>query len=270
MQSILSFPFDLYRTLRFATRLPLPLLEREKHDAIVAPDRFATAFPVCGWVVALIGGGLAGLLMMTMASPVLAIILAVAAMTIATGALHEDGLADFADGIGGGRTRERKLDIMRDPALGSYGALALLLCVGTRIASLVPLAMLHPWLPCAALLAAHGTSRASAMMLASILPQARAEGAAARLGKPTKRAAAASFAIAGIGTMAALTVPLDPLAAGVVTAATMLSAAAAAGSVGVLASRYLGGQTGDVLGAAQQLSELAGMIILSIWLPKIF
>jgi adenosylcobinamide-GDP ribazoletransferase len=260
----MSFAFDLYRTARFATRLPLPVLARENDDPVVPADRFAPPFVVCGLIIGAAGGLVAGLLALLGASGLISAFAAVAAMILLTGALHEDGLADCADGFGGGRTRERKLEIMRDPAIGSYGVLALILSVGVRVAALAALADLGPWLPLLALLATQPLSRALAMALAHRLPHARPEGASARLGRPSARAAGLSIAMGFVCAGIALLLALPPGAALLSLVALLAASAAAAWLVYLAAERQIDGQTGDVLGAAQQLSDLAGLITVSI------
>lgn len=264
MAFLSSFPFDFYRTLRFATRLPLPVLARENDDPIVPPDRFAPAFVACGAVVAAIGGLFVLLLSMLGASPLIAALLGTAAMIIGTGALHEDGLADCADGLGGGRTRDRKLEIMRDSAIGTYGVLALILTVGGRVAALAALVTVSPWLAVAALMATQTASRAASMGVASILDHARPDGASARLGRPSKQAALMALGIAVALGLAALFAAMGP---GVALASliVMLTVMAVLGIAAArLAQRHIGGQTGDILGAVQQLTDLAGLLTLYI------
>ena len=109
-----------------------------------------------------------------------AAVLALATTIWLTGALHEDGLADVADGFGGGRTREDKLAIMRDPRIGSYGALALVLAVLARAGAMAALA--EPAAVAAALVAAGAASRAALPAVMAALPQARPDGLAAKGG----------------------------------------------------------------------------------------
>jgi adenosylcobinamide-GDP ribazoletransferase len=267
--SAMDFFFDLHRTLRFATRLPLPVLAREADDPIISADRFAPAFAACGAVVGGLGGLVAvGCVALGM-TPIVASVIAIAAMVLVTGALHEDGLADCADGIGGGRTRERKLAIMRDPAIGTYGVLALILSVGARIGALAAILAVSPWAGLAVLVATQSLSRAASMGVASRLDHARPEGAAARLGRPSPRAARASL---GMGALVAL-LALVPAVGAIGAIASLLAALLAMGIASVLvvrgAQRHIGGQTGDVLGANQQLTDLAGLLTFSISLAVI-
>ncbi|MEQ8656152.1 MAG: adenosylcobinamide-GDP ribazoletransferase [Hyphomicrobiales bacterium] len=265
----MAFFFDLYRTLRFATRLPLPVLPRENEDPIVLADGFAPAFTACGMIVGAIGGLITIASLLLGATPLLAALLGTTAMILVTGALHEDGLADCADGIGGGRTRERKLEIMRDSAIGTYGVLALILSVGARVLALASLVSISPWLAATSLVATQTLSRAATMGLASALDHARPDGAAARLGHPSRRAAVVALAISALVATASLMLVIGPVVALVVSIIAMAAMTAMTGLVARIARHHLGGQTGDVLGANQQLADLAGLVVLSISLPML-
>lgn len=265
----MDFFFDLYRTLRFATRLPLPVLPRENDDPIVSADGFAPAFAACGVILGAAGGLIMALSLMLGATPLLAALLGTTAMILVTGALHEDGLADCADGIGGGRTRERKLEIMRDSAIGTYGVLALILSVTARVLALATLVSISPWLAATALVATQTMSRAATMGLASALDHARPDGAAARLGRPSRRAALTAL-LFGLGiAAAAMLTSIGPFAGIFALGALVVAMAIATLFVAKSARQHLGGQSGDVLGANQQLTDLAGLITLSISVPAI-
>ena len=120
---------DVADALRFFTRLPLPT----PPDADFDFNRFAWAAPVAGAAVGLVGVAALGTARSLALPPPVAASLAVAALVAASGALHEDGLADVADGFGGGATRERKLAIMRDSRIGAFGAVALALSLILRV-----------------------------------------------------------------------------------------------------------------------------------------
>lgn len=168
-----------------------------------------------------------------------------------TGALHEDGLADTVDGWGGGRDRDAKLAIMRDSRHGTYGILALVGSIGVRAACLAALGdPLHAGL---ALLAAHAGSRAALPAAMHLLPLARADGLGAEAGRPSRVVAT----IAGVtGTVIALGM-LGPVAGAVGCA--LLALVIAAG--GMLARQQIGGYTGDVLGAFQQIGEIVMLLV---------
>ena len=183
--------------------------------------------------------------------PMLAALLAIAAQILLTGGLHEDGLADVADGFGGGRTRADKLRIMRDPRIGSFGALALVLAVLARIGALAGLA--EPALAAAVLIAGGAASRAPLPVLMVMLPPARDEGLAAGAGRPHPLRAAAGVAVAVLMALALLSPPM--------AASGVVAAACGALLLVPLARHQIGGHTGDVLGAAQQLAEIGFMLI---------
>jgi adenosylcobinamide-GDP ribazoletransferase len=198
-----------------------------------------------GLLVGLLGG-LSYAIASTLGLPPLpAAVLAIAVLVWATGAIHEDGLADLADGLGGA-TRARSLAIMHDPRVGSFGAIALVLALFARVSALAALA--EPAQVATALMAAAALSRAlmPAAMLA--LPQARAHGLAARAGRPHPARVAAAAAIA----IAIAVILLPPLLA----ASAIVVATLAGGLLALSAWRRLGGITGDVLGAIQQLTEI--------------
>ena len=192
---------DLRMAASFVTMLPVASSKPASDGAIA---RATWALPVAGLLV-----GLAGALAYKVSirfglTPNLAALLALAATALITGALHEDGLADTADGLGGGRTRERKLDIMRDSRIGTYGACALILSFGLRWSALAAIA--DPWAVTLALCAAHTAARAGVPAFMSLVPPARPDGLSASAGAPPGRSIAIAFAI---GTLA-LALALGP------------------------------------------------------------
>jgi adenosylcobinamide-GDP ribazoletransferase len=169
-----------------------------------------------------------------------------------TGALHEDGLADLSDGLWGGLDPTRRLEIMRDSRIGSYGVIALALSLIARWALL--LAALEDGSIAWVMAASGAASRAPLPALMRWLPPARAEGLSRGVGVPP---ASAIWIGAGIG--GATLLPFGPVAA---VAAAMAVTAMAYG-VGILSHAKLGGQTGDVLGACQQLCEIGALAVLT-------
>ena len=229
--------------LGFLTRLPLAA----RHT----PARMAAAtgyLPAAGVLVGLFAAAVfltAGRLF----PPVVALLLATAATCLLTGALHEDGLADTADGLGGGATREHALEIMRDSRIGAYGGLALGLTLGLRIAALA--AMPAP-LAATTLVAAHGASRASAVLVVATSRYARAAGAGSfTAGGLSRRRLALALATA------VLCLALVALAAGWPPALGAFTGLALAHLASRGFDRRLCGYTGDTLGATQQLGETA-------------
>jgi adenosylcobinamide-GDP ribazoletransferase len=230
-------------------------------DGHAMPDfrRAVRALPVAG---ALIGGcgGLALVFARAIGIPVFpAAGCAIAAVIAVTGALHEDGLADVADGFGGGATREAKLEIMRDSRLGSYGATALILTLLLRVAAVAAIAEHGAWLAVTALAAAGAVSRTAGLLPLVILNPARADGAGSAALRPHRDAL--SFAILSAGLLS-----LPPVIAGAhlnQIALADFGAFAVAILMARLAQRQIGGMTGDVLGAAQQIAEVVVLLFLS-------
>lgn len=225
----------------------------------VIPVADPTARPLAGsiWAFPLVGAGIGGVAAVAFVLAQLAglgdwpaALLAVLAGLLATGALHEDGLADAADGLFGGDDRERRLMIMRDSRHGTFAVLALVLSVGLRAAALAEIGeVVRAGL---ALVAAHAASRALLAPALFVLPPARADGLGANAGRPNAAATAAALVIAFAIAAAAL----GPLHAAIAFG----FAAAAAVAAGAFARRRIGGQTGDVLGALQQIAEIAMLL----------
>jgi adenosylcobinamide-GDP ribazoletransferase len=253
---------DLARCLRFYSRLPVPALPWEG-DPHALPDfrRITAVVPLAGLVLGLPSAlGLTAALALGL-GPWLAAALAVAAATLATGAFHEDGLADTADGFGGGATPERRLAIMKDSLIGSFGASALALAFALRIISLGTLADRVGIGALTALLVAAVLSRTAGLMPLTFLPPARLDGASYAVGQPTRESFWQASALAVV--LAACLGALGGLPAGGV--ALMVALAALSGwALTRLSQRLIGGQTGDVAGAVQQVGEIAALIGLLI------
>jgi adenosylcobinamide-GDP ribazoletransferase len=232
---------DLAACVGFYTRLPVAVLGAPSEDFAHAQ----WAAPLAGAVVGAIGGGALLIAAWAGLSPLICALLAVAATMLVTGALHEDGLADTADGLGGGATRERKLEIMRDSRIGTYGVAALAFSILLRVATL---AALPPGLAVAALIAAHMAGRAMIPQFLGSLPPARDDGLSANVGAVGERTAAIALSIAVVALLVLLG-PMAALVAGTVLAAWFLVLKA-------LAQRQLGGHTGDICGALEQGGEI--------------
>lgn len=253
---------DTAACVRFFSRLPLPRLNR-LDDPGAAPDfgRIARAAPLAGIVIALPAAALGTLLGYTLLPELAVAVLVTGLLAATTGALHEDGLSDVADGFFGGATRDRRLDIMKDSRIGAFGALALIVTVLLRVVLLAALWQRFSPADAALLfLAGEGLSRALLVWQWQTCPLARPDGLAARFGKPgpgcVRQAGIAALVLL---VPAVLLLSLSALVLG------LLVAAAAAFLTGNLARTKIGGVTGDVLGAVQQLSGLgflAGMLMV--------
>lgn len=230
--------------IQFLTRLPTPRLAGFQPDWVVRSTRY---FPLAGQLVGLISAAV--WLVASRFWPGLpAAVLATAAAVLATGGFHEDGLADSADGLGGGQDAARRLAIMKDSRIGSYGALALALVLTARVALL---AGMMPGLGVLALIAAHGAARTAAVAVMAALPYAGDPDAA--------KVRPAADGVRWSEVAAALALGVWPLALlGEDRALLALAlAVAAAGGMAFTARRLIGGVTGDILGAVEQLSEVA-------------
>ena len=230
--------------IAFLTRLPVPA------RGVPNLNRAAVYFPLVGLLV----GGIAAAtraLADQVLHPLPATLLAVAAAVVVTGALHEDGLADVADALGAHTTRQRRLEILKDPRVGTFGALALILATGITTTTIATLDTEHA---ARALVISHVLARWAILPVSRALQPAR-EGAGSLL-RVTTPALLTATALAIAVTLA---VSLD--------AATALIAAAlaATATAGVL-QRTLGGITGDGYGATAKLAELAaGTPLVALW-----
>ncbi|HVM82024.1 MAG TPA: adenosylcobinamide-GDP ribazoletransferase [Stellaceae bacterium] len=234
----------------FFTRIPL------RPDAELGPAglaRAAWAFPLVGVLVG-VAGGIAFSVTDRLGLPIMAMaLIAVLATVLLTGGLHEDGLADTVDGLGGGTSREDALAIMRDSRIGAFGVLALLFSVGLRVAALA--AMADSRTAVNALVAAHALSRGLLPMAMLWLEPARADGLGAEAGRPTPPTTTAALVIAIAVAMLALGSSRG--------LAAFALAAVAMGAMAILARRRIGGYTGDTLGATQQIGEIMVLLVAS-------
>ena len=243
--------------MRFFTRLPWPGADFAPPDF----QRIAWAAPLAG---ALVGGIGAAALIVAHAvrlPGLMAGAIALAATIAATGALHEDGLADVADGFGGGITRERKLEILRDSRVGTYGVIALVLSLLLRASAIARAAALGHGYAAAAFVLCGALARLGALAPLALLPPARADGAgaSASAGVSSRHLAEAAM------TSLVLSIALGTASLGLEAAlfALVVGLGAAMGVVS-LARRQIGGQTGDVAGAAAAAAEMGAWTALLI------
>jgi adenosylcobinamide-GDP ribazoletransferase len=241
---------ELRTGLAFCTRLP-----------VTAPGggglaQAAWTFPLAGVVVGGIGALVYWLADGLSLPPLVSATLAIAATALVTGCLHEDGLADTADGFGGGATRDRKLEIMRDSRSGAYGVMALIVSFLLRVGALASLA--GPGLVALGLIAAHAGARAVLPLFMRAVPNARDDGLSAGAGTPEAGPASLAALLGLLALLLCLGVGAGLIAALLVVAVLPVLAR--------LSLRQIGGQTGDVLGAVEQASEIAILLtVAALW-----
>lgn len=240
---------DIALCLVFFSRLPLPVFDFRGRSLAAA----IWAAPLAGLAVGLIGAVVYataerfGLAMGPAAA------LALAATLLTTGCLHEDGLSDVADGFGGGKSRGGKLEIMRDSRIGAYGASALALSLLIRWSAISEFA--DPTQALLALIAAHAASRGLLGAFMHLLPPARSDGLSAGAGSVSAEAAIAGAVLGAIPLLL-----LGP--GGAIVAIVLLGLLFAA--FRALCLNQIDGQTGDTIGALQQLGEIAVLLVASV------
>ena len=235
---------ELRLAIGFLTRLPATAAAGDLASA-------GWAFPLAGLVVGAIAAVIYWFAIWLGLTALIAAALAVAAGVLATGALHEDGLADFADGLGVRGGPSQKLAAMRASGIGSFGVLALILGLLLRVLALA--ALIGPAGVGPALIGAHAGARALLPWAMKREPLARADGLAVSAGRPGQGTALAALLIGLVILILAV-----GFSRGVIAALASLLGLA----ILPLARRQLGGITGDVLGAVEQLAEIA--ILLSL------
>ena len=241
-------------------------------------------FPLVGIIVGFVCALVYLIATITFSSPPLAALFALTAGVLLTGGLHEDGLADFADGLGGGRDRKHRLEIMKDSRIGSYGTIALILVFSINFVALDRLKG-PSFLVMASLIAAHGVSRALLPIIAALTPYAREtdDSKTAPLADPLP--SHRLFGLSFFATFAVMPIPaaymiepqaVDPLPffnnGPLLIVLTMAAAILAAPMIAVvmtrISQRKLGGWTGDTLGATQVVCFTTFLIFIApqLWI----
>ncbi|KAB2920036.1 MAG: adenosylcobinamide-GDP ribazoletransferase [Dechloromonas sp.] len=244
-----------FGAIRFFTRLPVPAWVGHSAEALNASARY---FPAVGLIV----GGIGALVYLAALQPwpqAVAVLLAMAATIYATGAFHEDGLSDAADGLGGGWDKLRILEIMKDSRVGSYGVVALWLGLSGKF---VLLAALDPALVAWALLAGHAVSRYAATLLLATMDYVREDQQSKAKPLATRLSGGALLVATAFAGLALLPLPWPHALTG------CLLAALATLWLASKFRRWLGGYTGDCLGAVQQVAEIAFYLGLVAQLPR--
>ncbi len=241
-------PRDIAVAIGLLTRLPVKLPQ----SAYQRGAQAAWAFPVVGLVLAGAVSACAGLALWLGFAPEAAAVIALGLSVMMTGGLHEDGLADSADGLWGGWDRDRRLEIMKDSHIGSYGVIALVLTLGAQWWALS--ALLEARGAFWPLLAAATLSRAAMPVLMSALDHARSTGLSHAQGRP-------SWGVTVIGCLIAAGIAV--IGAGGTGVTLICVAAGITAAMAMLAHRKIGGQTGDILGATQKITEVALLLVLA-------
>lgn len=246
-------PFaEILVSLRFLTRIPVPFVNTIDPPSLARSMRF---FGVAGAIIGAVNGFvLVGLNWLHFPAMMTAI-LACGFGLVLTGALHEDGLADTADGLFGGRDQERRLLIMKDSRIGTYGALALMLALLLRISAYMTLLVLPGYIVIMLLAASGAFSRAMVVDMMWATKSARSDGLSASAGRPSRNSALIAILTSGIFTLYAGAFVFADAGILALAAASLLTAV-----VRRTAIRSIGGQTGDICGAVQVVAEL-GMLV---------
>ncbi|NBT22580.1 MAG: adenosylcobinamide-GDP ribazoletransferase [Methylocystaceae bacterium] len=243
--------------LRFYTRLPTP-------QNIYSSDRLnyqsiAWSLPIVGLIIGLSGASILLLSIALGLSPMIGSILAIATLIIVTGGLHEDGLADFTDGLSG-KTIDHRLAIMRDSRIGAFGALALFIALSLRITALANLVEQNLLSALLVILVVASLSRVAGLAPLIFTQPARQDGIAANALAPTLQTfiyLLALVTLCGFFPAIWLGHPMNAILA-------TLAAVTGALAIQFRAQQQLGGYTGDVLGAAQQLAEVGALLAFSL------
>ncbi|TCS65136.1 adenosylcobinamide-GDP ribazoletransferase [Varunaivibrio sulfuroxidans] len=238
---------DFLFSLTFLTRLPIPLSPTARARPMAQAMR---AFPLVGALIGLISGIVLYVAAQSHLHPLACTMLALATAALMTGALHEDGLADVADGFGGGRDMPSKLAIMRDSTIGAYGAIALILVISLKATALGGLP--GPGLGLGALVGAHALARGILPVVMLFSRPARSDGLGAGAGDVRP---AVAWTAAAVGGLFAL-LPFGPRLGLIMIFFTVIAVMAFVW----IAHRQIGGYTGDVLGAAEQIGEVTALL----------
>lgn len=239
--------------VRFFTRLPVPAWVGHSAEALNCSARW---FPAVGLIV----GGIAALVYLAALQlwpQSVAVLLSMAATLYATGAFHEDGLSDAADGLGGGWDKLRILEIMKDSRVGSYGVVALWLGLTGKF---VLLAALDPAMVPLALIAGHALSRGCSALLLATMDYVREDLLAKAKPLATRLSGGSLVFVCALAVAPLALMPWAQAALG------LLFALLATAWLAAKFRRWLGGYTGDCLGATQQVAEIAFYLgVLAQW-----
>lgn len=254
------FGDDLVMALRFFSRLPTG---RRPHT-LPNLDRIAAVLPAASLIIGILPATLFFLAIVSGLPLLFAALVAIAAYAMVTGAMSEDAIADAADGLFGGSTPERRLEILKDSRHGTYGVLAIVFLIGLKAAALSAMAESTAIGAAAAWLGATVIGRSGALYLAFALPPARATGAAASAGRVSRNAFASGLVVAAVvalvlaGPFVGFFALLSCLVMGMLVALGWSS----------LCKRLVGGQTGDLIGALQAMLEITTLACFMLTIAR--
>ncbi len=243
---------ELIAAFMLLTRLPVGRFGRHRADSAFA--RAVWAYPIVGVAIGAFGAAVYLLAALVGMPPAFAAVCVIVTTVLATGAMHEDALADMTDGLGGGRSRAQKLEIMRDSRVGTFGVLALVLSVVARVAAITSIAV--PGKVAIALIGSGSLARGAMLMPVILLTPAHTDGLGAGLRTTGKARPLLGLILSA--TVACLL--LSPAAAASAAATAVLAALC----LSALAWRQIGGYTGDVLGSIEMIAECATLGLLAM------
>ncbi len=260
MFDIRDFIDDVARSVAFLSRIHMPQRHFVNFDGRLS--RAVRAFPIAGLLIVLPAAAIISIFTAINTSPLFTAFVAVGIQALITGALHEDGLSDTADGLGGGKTKESALLIMKDSRIGSYGAVALILSFGLRVSALsAVLPLVTPSGAGLLVLATAALSRTAMVWHWSRLPPARRDGVAASAGEPDASAVTVALVIGVVSAALLLFLSGASLLSAVLAIAAF---AATVPAFSEIVDGKIGGHTGDTIGATQQLTEIAVLAALAL------
>ena len=243
---------DILLALTFFTRIPIHFTVKYHRTLMQA----CWCFPLIGAGIGLVGGTFLYLLLVIQIPVAISAVITICFIMVLTGALHEDGLADTVDGLGGGEDKKSKIEKMRDSRIGSYGVLAILLLTLIKLNAIISLATGKPYeIAILSIICAHSLSRFSIIVIPYFSIPASNKGLARYAGKPATLGIIGSFLLTSI--LILILLPFDQAILSAVLAILV------AGAVGLLANFQIKGYTGDILGAAQQVSEVTVLVYLA-------
>lgn len=237
--------------VRLFSRLWVPYFDHRPPSL----EKMAPALPLSGLVIGVLPAGLLVAADASGLSPLVSSFIAIGAWALTTGAMQEDALADSFDGLWGGHTRERRLEIFKDSRIGAYGVLAMVVGVGVRAGALAQLLSLGGWTAAGLWLAATLLARSFALWLSVALPPARPTGAGAAAGRLSRK----SFALGALGALVFAGILSIPAMSWSAFVLSILVLGVSEAIWSAICANRVGGQTGDLIGGGQAILEIVAL-----------